>query len=112
VTAGGEREQRIVFSMLLPRFEQRLCFSRANFIAGPSYSAPPSHAHALLRLLPRRRIASRIGLATAEFAAGCPALEEDDGGGWVSATLPVVEKEYPSFFFKKKHYHVLLEKQQ
>lgn len=91
--------------MLLPRFDQRMCFSRANFIAGPSYSAP-FRTHTPLRLLPRRRIARRIGLATAEFAAGSfsgPALEEDDGGG----SLPVVEKTRALI----DHYHALVEKE-
>jgi len=67
--------------MMLPRFDHRVCFSRANFIAGPPSSA---QSHRPLRFAPRRRHARRIGLATAECAAGSfsgPALEEDDGGG-------------------------------
>jgi len=71
----------IAYSVLLPRFDQRGCFSRANFIAGPPSSA---QSHRPLRFAPRRRHARRIGLAMAECAAGSfsgPALEEDDGGG-------------------------------
>ena len=80
-----------LFVMLLQRFDQRVCFSRANPIAGPSSSAP---SHRFLRLLPRRSHARRIGLA-AECSTGThcsPALEEDDGGEFVL----VVERD-PSF---------------
>ena len=75
------KKKIIAYSMMLPRFDHRVCFSRANFIAGPPSSA---QSHRPLRFAPRRRHARRIGLATAECAVGSfsgPALEEDDGGG-------------------------------
>ena len=56
------KKKIIAYSMMLPRFDHRVCFSRANFIAGPPSSAP---SHRPLRFLHRRRHARRIGLATA-----------------------------------------------
>jgi hypothetical protein len=89
--SGFSFEKNRLFVMLPQRFDQRVCFSRANSIASPSSSAP---SHRFLRLLPRRSHARRIGIM-AECSIGShsgPSLEEDDGGEFV----PVVERD-PSF---------------